>query len=252
MSGTPLRRVLLGCTVLALLAVSTPQLAAQRPAETITPDRPGLGDGAHVVGPGVVQLETGFEFAAGPGADVVTFGQAVIRYGVGPIEVRLLPGSFVVQTGARGIADPAVGLKVPLTRAGSRVRLSTVLTSTLTVGSEDFSAGQAVGAATLVGEVGLSGPLGLAVNAGYAFPWNDTGDGSIALMITPGLSIQSVDGLGVYAGYVGFYDDGPDTHIVETGVAYAWDADNQIDVNGGLEPDTERWFIGVGISHRWR
>lgn len=157
----------------AVVSVATPS-GAQEVAETILPDRPGLGDGAHVVGPGVVQLEVGIEASLGRGADASTFGQSLVRYGVGGIEIRVLPGSIAIRDEELGAPDPAVGLKVSLL-GGDGPRISTVLATTLPVGSEAFSSRKASGAATLVGEFALTDALGLALNAGYSFPLDDDG-----------------------------------------------------------------------------
>ena len=128
----------------ALLSSATPA-RAQEVAETIVPDRPGLGDGAHVVGAGVVQVEVGVEAAIGSGGDVFTFGQSLVRYGVGGIEIRIFPGSVLIADDERGAPDPGVGLKVPLS-TGDGPLFSAVLSTTLPVGSAAFSAGEARGA----------------------------------------------------------------------------------------------------------
>ena len=233
----------------ALVSAATPS-HAQEVAETILPDRPGLGDGAHVVGAGVVQLEVGFEASFDSGAEVFTFGQSLVRYGVGGIEIRVMPGSVLVTADDVGAPDPAVGLKVPLSR-GDGPRVTAVLATTLPVGSEAFSEGKASGAVTLVGEFALTDALGLALNAGYSLPFADVDDGSVSVIVTPGLSVPAVEGLGFYAGYAGAYGAGDDEHFVEAGVVYVPDADKQLDLNWGMETGGGRWFLGVGLAHRW-
>jgi hypothetical protein len=234
----------------ALLCTAAPS-RAQEVAETIAPDRPGLGDGAHVLGAGVVQVEVGVEVSIGSATDVFTFGQSLVRYGVGGIEIRIVPGSVLIAGDDRGAPDPSVGLKVPLS-SGDGPRLSAVLATTLPVGSEAFSAGEASGAATLVAEFTLSDAFGLAFNAGYSFPFEHVGDGAVGVVVTPGLSITSVDGLGLYAGYAGSCGPGDDEHFAEAGLVYARGADIQWDLNWGIEIGSQRWFLGAGFSHRWR
>ena len=234
----------------ALLSSATPA-RAQEVAETIVPDRPGVGDGAHVVGAGVVQVEVGVEAAIGSGGDVFTFGQSLVRYGVSGIEIRIFPGSVLIADDERGAPDPGVGLKVPLS-TGDGPLFSAVLSTTLPVGSAAFSAGEASGAATLVAEFTLSDALGLALNAGYDFPFAHVDDGAVSFVVTPGLSVASVDGLGLYAGYAGSYGPGDDEHFAEAGVVYVPDADKQWDLNWGIETGSRRWFLGVGFSYRWR
>ena len=111
--------------------------------------------------------------------------------------------------------------------------------------------GRAV-AATLVGEFTLTGTLGLALNAGYSFPFEHADDGSVGVIITPGMSVTGVEGLALYGGYAGSFGPGRDTHIVEAGLAYASDADTQLDLNWGIDTDSRRWFLGAGVAHRWR
>lgn len=235
---------------IAALCWAGAAVAQEEVSQIITPDRPGLGDGTHVVAAGVFQLETGTAFESGRGAESITFGQLLLRFGLGPFEARLLPGSAIVQNEDFGLVDPALGLKVPLVRGD--VRLSTVLTTTLALGADAYSAGEATGAVTLVGEGSLSDVLGLAINAGYGFPWDDPGTATYTLIVTPGLSVTSVRGLSVYGGYAGFYSDVDDTHFVEAGLAYASDIDTQYDINLGLNTESRRFFVGVGIAHRWR
>ena len=225
--------------------------SAQQVAETILPDRPGLGDGAHVLGPGVLQVEVGLETAFGTGPNVLSFGQSLVRYGVGGIELRLLPGSILMMDADLGVSDPAVGLKVPLV-SGDGPRVSTVLAASIPVGSRAYSSAETSGAATLVGEFTLTGTLGLALNAGYSFPFEHADDGSVGVIITPGMSVTGVEGLALYGGYAGSFGPGRDTHIVEAGLAYASDADTQLDLNWGIDTDSRRWFLGAGVAHRWR
>ena len=234
----------------AVLANAATASRAQGVAETILPDRPGLGDGAHVVGSGVLQLEVGLEVSLGRGSDVITLGQSLLRYGVGGLEIRVLPGSIAIQDEDLGALDPALGLKLPL-GGEDGPHLSALLATTLPIGSEVFSSREASGAATLIGEFALTDALGLALNAGYGFPYEDFGDGSFGIIVTPGLS-TGLDGLGLYAGYAGSMGPGDDTHIVEAGLAFASDADTQLDFNWGIDTDSRRWFLGAGVAHRWR
>jgi hypothetical protein len=227
--------------------------AAQGPAETIVPDRPGLGDGAHVVGAGVVQLEAGTSLARAGAASTVTVGESLVRIGLGgSLELRLLPGSVVFAPGESGALDPAVGLKVPLRRGDEGPRFSAVLGATLPVGSDAFTSDESTGSATLVGEFGVTNVVGVAVNVGYSFPLDDVGEGVYALIVTPGLSIASVDGLGIYGGYAGFYGDAGDVHMIEAGVAYAATSNAQLDLNWGRETDSGSWFLGFGVAVRRR
>lgn len=241
--------------LLALLLPGALRAQERPPAPGILSDRPGLGDGAHVLGAGVWQLEVGAAWAGGSGADVFSLGQGLLRYGVGPFELRLHPNSFVVARGGdesvEGLEDMAIGLKVPLA-AGEGAQVSVVGAVTLPTGADAFTADQKTAWGTLVVETSLSERVGVAFNGGYAFPFDGVGDGRWSFLVTPGFAVPSVEGLGLYAGYAGFYGDGPDTHILEAGLARASGADLQWDVNAGVDVDTGEVFLGVGIARRWR
>ncbi len=234
-----------------LLGLSAVPGHAQDVAETILPDRPGWGDAAHVLGLGVTQLEVGLEVSFDRDANLITVGQSLIRYGMSGFEIRVLPGSIVISDEDQGAVDPAVGLKVPLVH-GDGPQVSAVLATTLPIGSDIFSARSTTGAATLIGEFALTSELGLSLNAGYGFRFDDFDDGSIAIIVTPGLSINGVQGLSAYAGYAGFLTEDGNAHFIEAGLALASNADTQLDLNWGMQIDSRGWFLGAGVAHRWR
>lgn len=236
--------------VVAALAIAATGSAAQQVAETIASDRPGIGDGAHVLGAGVRQMEGGLAFESGRGPETMTVGQSLIRVGFGFAELRLATGSIVIQDETFGALDPAVGLKVPLVQGDTRV--SAIVAGTVPIGAEEYTTDDPVGSVTLIGEMGLGDVLGLAVNAGYGAPFDDLGDATYTLIVTPGLAVGSVEGLSLYAGYAGVYDPVDDTHFFEWGLAYASTADSQYDLNFGINTENRRFFVGVGVAWRWR
>jgi hypothetical protein len=229
---------------------------AREPSATIASDRPGLGDGAHVLAPGVWQAELGVSVDGGGGVRLYSIGQGVLRFGLAPVEVRVYPNSYVFRRGdgpsERGLQDPAIGVKVPVGGPDGDVRAAVVAGLTLPVGSNAFTADDATGFSTLVLERSLSESVGLAVNAGYSFRFDDLGDGTLALIVTPGFPIGGSDSLSGYGGWAGFFGSGDDRHVLEAGLAYLADADVQLDLNGGWDPDADAWFLGVGIAMRRR
>lgn len=232
------------------LCVPAANLSAQ-----ISSDRPGLGDGSHVVASGVWQVEGGVQLSGNDGVDVVSIGQGLIRWGLGALELRFFPNSFVVLRGSgddrSGIQDFGVGVKVPLRGEGDW-RWSLGATTTLPTGSDDFSAEDPTGAVTLIGETSLSDGVGVALNAGYAAFFDDVGDGTFSLLVTPSFSVPDVPGLSLYAGWAGYFGPDDDVHIVEGGLAKAVGEDGQWDINAGYDPDSGVWFLGFGASRRWR
>lgn len=91
-----------------LLMISWINVDAQ---PTIAPDRPGLGNGTHVVNPGITYLETGVEYYEGGAVNQFSFGQVLFRRGLTEgIEFRLLLNSFVLErrpfNNETGAGDP--------------------------------------------------------------------------------------------------------------------------------------------------
>lgn len=249
--------------VVAALAVVIPgtgiaqETAGGRgPAPTIASDRPGLGDGAHVLAEGVWQLEAGVAYDGGGPATLFSIGQGLVRLGLAGVELRLYPNSLVFQRGEmphdEGLQDVGAGVKVTLSPEDAEVRTAVVAGMTLPTGSNAFTADEVTAWGTFVLERGLSEDVGLAVNVGYGAPLNAFGDGTLAVIVTPGFALPGTDGLSAYAGYAGFFSDGSDSHVIEGGLAYLADVDTQLDLNAGWDPDAGTLFLGVGVARRWR
>jgi len=242
-----------GVTIVLLVAGPS-LLSGQEEAESIVSDRPGLGDGAHVIGRGVKQLEFGLDVSdAGP-AKAFSIGQSLLRFGMGRWEARILPGSAVISDGESGLVDPAIGAKVRLNDAESAVQWSGVASASLPLGSDGYTADDVGLGGTLIAEGALSEDVAVAVNVGYGFFADAAGDGTLSVLVTPGFAIPSVDGLGAYAGWAGFFGAGSDRHVAEAGLAYSPDLDTQLDINVGVDvgDQADGWFFGVGIARRWR
>ena len=148
-----------------------------------------------------------------------------------------------------GLEDLGIGVKVPLTWGQESVAL--VAGGTLPTGSSQ-AGGDDIGLfGTGVWEGPLTERIGLAVNAGVAFPVDDPGDGVLSVVVTPGMAVESVEGLSVYAGVAAYA--GPSSQFfLEAGLARVVDPDTQIDLNAGWDLDSGDVFIGVGFSRRWR
>lgn len=251
-SRFPFSNVLPGSPVLvagglAILLVTAAPAAAQ---ETITSDRPGIGSGAGVVGPGVLQAEFGGAWSGGDGADALSLGQLFVRYGFGRFEVEFLGNSWVkIQDGGPdGFQDLGVGAKVRLAEdVGGRANISLQGLLSTPTGSDAFTADEWL--PTLVGlaDIGLGATTGVSVNAGYQFGAGNV-DGSFFASVTPGISLT--DRVGAFAGWAGSFSDGGDTNWIEGGLTFLANADLQLDVNGATSPDTDQWFFGVGMAIR--
>jgi hypothetical protein len=232
---------------LALLLAFAAPSAAQ---ETITSDRPGIGSGAGVVGPGILQAEFGGAWFGGDGADALNLGQLFVRYGFGAFEVEVLGNSWVkVQDGGPdGFQDLGVGAKVRVAEGiGGRANLSLQGLLSVPVGSDEFTSDEWQPTLVALADIGLGATTAVSVNAGYQVGTGDL-DGAFFASVTPGISLT--DQVGAYAGWAGSFSGGGDTNWIEGGVTFLANSDMQLDVNGATSPDTDAWFLGVGMAIR--
>lgn len=248
------------CSVVASLALAAAPVfvfgdttSAQ---ETIASDRPGIGSGSFVLGPGTVQLETGVAYASSSSVDAYSFGQVLVRIGVPRVELEVFANSFIVTRSDspssglddEGFEDVGVGIKAPLARAiGGRANLSLQGILTAPTGSDGFTSDEWVPALVLLADVGLAEGLGVGVNVGYR-----AGPGVLSdvtsVIVTPSWSVAA--GLVGYAGWAGAFTSEADTHFAEAGFAYLANGDVQLDVNGGWDVDRDDWFLGAGVALR--
>jgi len=235
----------------ALLASADPAHSQNRaPANTVVSDRPGLGDGAWVLAPGVWQAEIGLTLQEG-GTDRIGIGSALVRWGLSPLEIRFyLPSPLIsVEPDGTEVGDLGLGAKVRLS-AGERWRWSLVGGATLPTGSDGGTTDEATGFATLVGETSLTEVWGFTLNAGANAPF-DSSDRAV-LSFIPTLSASLTDAVSAYAGYAGFFQDGGDQHWLEGGIAGTVGMDVQWDLNSAYDGRNDTWFMGIGLAVRWR
>lgn len=256
------RRTILSLTALAVLPAALLAQAEEEEAGSadedlrfsLNSDRPGLGDGAHVMAPGVWQAELGGQLARDV-VDRYSFGQALVRRGFDSFEMRFYANSLVIvddPVGSdMGLEDFGLGVKVPF---GEPAKWNWAFLGLLSAptGGDAISSREWMGGATIIGETALVGPLSFALNAGYVFPFSGVGDGTFAVIVTPGFPIPGAPRLNGYAGVASYLQPGDDANYVEAGLTYARSADTQIDLNWGVDTDSRGWFLGLGWSRRWR
>ena len=252
---------------LSTLAFALPAtLAAQ---ETIASDRPGLGSGSVVLEWGMLQVESGVEYARYDPLDQYSVGQIVLRLGVWDrIEVQGLLNSVVGFRGDGeeevGLQDQGLGAKLRLTSSGpGGASLSILTTLSVPTGSASFTADEAVPAAVLLADLPLTSNLSLSGNFGFG-GWLADADDQVSVILTPSLSLPTQSPLTVFLGYAGFFtedldvldqdatgDSSGDLHIVEGGITWLPSPDTQWDLNGGVDVESGDFFIGVGLARRW-
>lgn len=226
---------------------------AREPAASISPDRPGLGNVAHVLAPGVWQLELGGTVEADVGDDYLV-GTSLLRFGFSALELRIfLPDVVSLHQGNfLRLGDLGLGVKIPMRLGAENWRWAATGSLTLPTGSESLSADGATGFVSVVGETSVTETVGFVMNIGAGAPFDDPGGGTLTLIATPVLAVPGHEGLAVYLGYAGFVREGDDDHIIEGGFAKLDGPDRQWDVNAGYDPGGHTWFLGAGVSLRRR
>ncbi len=102
----------------------------------------------------------------------------------------------------------------------------------------------------LLADLLLTDQINLTGNLGF-WAWAAEAENQISVILTPAVALPTEAALGVYGGYAGFFADSGDTHFAEAGVTWLPSPEVQLDLNGGVEPDSGDYFIGVGIAIRW-
>jgi len=226
---------------------------AREPSPGIASDRPGIGDGSWVLARGVWQAELGATLND-VGPTQAGEGSALIRAGLDDLELRLYLPSPQLFDG-EGVAndlqwgDLGLGAKLPL---GSNTHWdwSLITAATLPTGSASVSADALTGWGTLVGETRLGDTLGFTVNLGAEASTESSDDAVLSFI--PTLTWVLGHSVSMYAGYAGFYSSGNNQHWIETGAVAASGRDFQFDINTAYDTQSGDWFVGIGLSRRWR
>ena len=253
-----------GLAVLPGLASVAPA-AAQIDDDPLVSDRPDFTESTGTIAPGRFQFEGGTTWQEIGEEDSLTFGEILVRYGLGEnLEARLGVGSWtridVPGDQLEGFEDPTVGLKVRLTppvddRPPGFPAVSLIVGTSVPVGSEELTADEWEPEARLAFDWILTDMLTLGANLGLAFPTAD-GDRFDQVLASVTAGIAATDRLGVFVETYGFSqeeEDGDATQYVDTGVTFALTDDLQLDARIGFglnDPSPER-FIGVGAAFRW-
>lgn len=244
-------------------------------AQTITADRPGLGDRAATVSGQTFQVELGYVFNSngfrpevGPGFAALSdntheLGQLLVRYGVtDAVELRGGIGSYVFN-------ESPVNDGYPGTSVGTKIRLFHSEVSTLT-GMATLAIPTGTGPYDAVNDrarqqvkLNYNGQLGtgvsLGINAGTRFYYDacTQNDRAVEWLFIPTLKFGVTESTNAYVGYGGYYNEGLNANWVEGGLTFRTGANTQLDLNTGLRVDDnlpndeEAFFIGVGLAHRF-
>ncbi len=223
----------------------------REPPRPLSADRPGMGDKAGVLAPGVWQVEVGGTIEAQVN-DEFLVGSALVRTGFAGVEMRLFLPSMLVRNQDQWLqlGDLGLGVKVPLDLGGAWWSWAAMGTLTLPTGSERVTADDAGGDAAFIGEVELTGDVTMAMNVGYGFLFGDLGGGAASLVVTPTFPFPGSGGLRAYAGYATRIRSGDDDQVIEWGLTRLGGPDRQWDLNAGYDPGSHNWFLGIGVAQR--
>jgi hypothetical protein len=262
--------VLLGLVLAACLVVQAgaQQTAASAP-EGLGADRPGIGVGADVVPPGVLQIEAGVSLASGRDGATTTRvfvgGSPLFRLGlVRRVEVRLDGDGFRRETSStgggnsetvQGLSDFEAGLKIGVVNEGRvRPEVAVLPAVSLPVGAGGLSAGAANPSLILAWSKNL--PRSLAVGGNFAFASIKDSEGRFLRQVhSLVVGFPIVRRLGGFAEIYRLSSatrDAPANWAFDAGVALPLAGNAQLDVEAGhtIHSITPSWFCGMGIVFR--
>ena len=272
-----MRRIAILLSGLAFLALSaSAQEASDTPVgadvpqaesdEVLVSNRPGFSNVTEVIPKGRVELNTGFGLSEVEDTDVESYGQILVRVGVGgPWELRLGLNSWVRVDGpdgsSDGFEDPTLGVKVGLAEGRvetgfGKPETSLILQSTIPVGDELIGADDPQPAAILLLAWNLSPRVHLDNNIAYIYRSLDDGSEYSEMAATLAFSIGLGGAWGTYLEYAGFFpleSEFSDSHFLFAAFTYLVNRKMAVDFGGGygmngLSPD---YFVSGGLAYRW-
>lgn len=252
-------------------APATPPAAAQS-TSSINTDRPSFTSAPRVVGPGVIQIESGLDLlretpdvpANAPTASAASAPNVLVRLGMTrSIELRAEMAGWVrTDSGRKGadartsVSDVALAVEYQFaSQAGLGLDLALIAGSTLPIGGRVSS-----GAADPFARLVWGRDVGRAVNLGGTFNWSAPTTDSDRLRT---LEASLVFGHALVGPLSAYWegvvrhedlDDDPATGVANVGLLWALGEDWQLDgwVGRGLSERAPDWRFGVGAAYRFR
>lgn len=245
---------------LMLILLLAPLSAAGQLAEPLITDRPDFTESSMSVAGGVLQLEAGYTFASVSDVSSHSFGEVLLRLGLGgPLEFRLGLNSYIVSTGnggtQDGLEDLSLGAKVELIEgSGMLPALGLIAAVTVPTGADSFSSNST--GADLVLAAGWDVGSQWSVGSNVGFLGGVLNDGSDNQWLGSFVVGRTVSARGALFGEVyGFSAASADADIfIDGGVTFALNEHFQLDLRlarqvSGVERETH---LGVGVAHRWQ
>lgn len=240
-----------------------------QPDEALVTDRPDFTEASSVVGLGILQLETGYTYThdSEDGSRTVghSFPETLLRYGMlaNWLEFRLAWNYGDEDTDgvtASGADDLYLGFKIGLTpQDGWLPEMAIIPQMTVPTGDSDRTDDEVL--------AGLNWLYGWDINdviaTGGSTQFNrsldeSSGDGYTQWAQSWTVAYALAERLGAYTEYYGFYPSGADTdspeHYFNGGFTYLVHNDMQWDIRAGtgLNDEADDYFIGTGVSIRFR
>lgn len=237
--------------------------------EPIVTDRPDFTEASSVVGLGVLQLETGYTYTYDDDGGVRTIGhsypETLFRYGVlaNWLEFRLAwnyGDDDLSGASTAGADDLYLGFKVGLTpQDGWRPQMALIPQMTVPTGASSRTNGKVLPGANWIYGWDLTDCLSTAGSTQFNKSVDDvTGDTYTQWAQSAVVGWSITDRLGAYAEYFGLYPSGAATvlpeHYFNGGFTILVCNDIQWDIRGGtgLNSDADDYFVGTGVSIRFR
>jgi hypothetical protein len=241
----------------AVFIAACPFSGAQAPT-TIATDRPAVTDSSTVVGRGVIVVENGWLYSAGPPGHVIDFPESLIRVGVGSsTEIRFtVPDYFSTSPGSSqsGFGDFEFGVKQQIPGLPFGIQASAVISLSFPTGAKAISSHGYDPSFQLPWSRSLSKNW---TAAGMLSIYVPTQNGSHLVVGETAFLIdrQLTKAWDVFTEYAGdFPQAGGPRHLLHFGTAYKIRDTQQVDVHGavGLSAATVDHFVGVGYSFLWK
>ena len=242
-----------------------PQL--DEPLET---DRPDFTEASVTVGRGVAQVEFGYTYTSGgDGAGrEQSYGEPLLRYGVladwlefrmAVFPVRSETGSGAAKTVESGFADLYLGFKIGLTpQADWLPEIALMPQMNVPSGKAALSSPSvSPGVCTIYGWE-LTDEWSMAGQSQWNRAFEDDDDSYLEFSQAWVFSRSLSDELGMYVEWFALWPSGASRvraeHYIDGGFTYLISDDIQLDIRAGkgLTGASDDWFLGTGLSVRFR
>ncbi|MSR23057.1 MAG: hypothetical protein EXR92_05885 [Gemmatimonadetes bacterium] len=205
---------------------------------------------SQAVSAGALEFQAGMLLVNTEKGNVLRTGRAILRYGLGPIELRASPPSYVAKWGEedyRGLDDFTFGVKAPQVQAaGGRVLLGAQGMLSLPTGIEELTADDPALMVSTMADFLITGDLFLSAVVDWHTPYF-TRDESWSVTLFPGVLIPAISG-GAGLGWTGHADDGSLNSIVTGTLFLLFGEETALDVSAGANLDKREPFVGFRIS----